>query len=79
MTQEEKQIRVNPKSLENLIPGGKPTQYDEPRKRRSPNVTDTGWDGSNKVLKALGYDSISSFLELLGRGDVSVPPAPKKD
>jgi hypothetical protein len=47
--------------------------YGEPTKTRSITVTRTAWLALKPLVKDAGYSSISEFLELIGRGEVSVP------
>ncbi|NJM74169.1 MAG: hypothetical protein HC862_31100 [Scytonema sp. RU_4_4] len=57
---------VNPKSIENLQPGGQP-RYDQPKRARNVSTTDTAWAG----LKELADErelSLAELLEQIGRG-----------
>ena len=57
---------VNPKSLQNLQPGGM-ARYEQPKRARNVSTTDKAWSG----LKELADErqlSLAEFLERLGRG-----------
>lgn len=62
---------MHPNSLANLK-DGRPPLFDEKKKVRAVSVTQTGWDGILQAAEAVGCDSISEFLERLGRGEVEV-------
>ena len=69
----------NPNSQKNLIHEGRPSSeaiYGEPTGNRTVTVTASGWEGVKRFVKEAGYRSPSEFLELLGRGMVSVPEKP---
>ena len=70
--------KIHPNSLANLTRDGRPLTYEEPKKIRSVSVTSTGWSGLQKTAQALGL-SISELIEQLGRGDLVVSPATKRD
>jgi hypothetical protein len=66
----------HPNSQKNLIHTGRPSSeelYGEPTGNRTVTVTASGWEGARKCIKEAGYRSPSEFLELLGRGVVSIP------
>lgn len=66
----------HPNSQKNLIHKGRPSSeelYGEPTGNRTVTVTASGWEGVKKYVKAAGYKSPSEFLELLGRGLVTLP------
>lgn len=65
-------VKVNPKSLENLIHEGRPPAFDEDKKRRTLTVTESGWEGAMAVAKSLECRGISEMIELIGRGQLSV-------
>lgn len=70
----------HPNSLDNLrYHEGRPQVYDEPKKQRNVTVTDKGWKGAREAIKSAGYDSLSEFLELLGRGEIAPPDPPTKE
>lgn len=50
--------------------------YGEPTGNRTVTVTQSGWEGVKSYVKKAGYRSPSEFLELLGRGVISVPQKP---
>lgn len=58
---------VNPISKRNLRHDGRPTDYGEPKRSRSPTVTDLGWRGVAGVARALGVRSPSELIEQIGR------------
>jgi hypothetical protein len=65
----------HPNSQKNLTHEGRPSSeeiYGEPKRNRTVTVTESGWDGVKEFVKAAGYKSPSEFLELLGRGAISV-------
>ncbi|MDJ0719745.1 MAG: hypothetical protein QNJ54_36905 [Prochloraceae cyanobacterium] len=65
----------NPNSLANLKPGcgGRHKTFEsEDKKKRNLSVTETGWQGSQLVVKKYGCKSVSEFLEKLGRGEVKI-------
>lgn len=66
--------QMNPNSLKNLTHEGRPPAFDEPKKKRYPSVTDTGWEGSQVAAQALGYSGVSELLENLGRGKLKIEP-----
>lgn len=69
----------HPNSQKNLIHTGRRSSeeiYGEPTGNRTVTVTLTGWQGARKAIKEAGYASPSEFLELLGRGVISVPERP---
>jgi hypothetical protein len=69
----------HPNSQKNLTHEGRPSSeaiYGEPTGNRTITVTASGWEGVKKYVKEAGYRSPSEFLELLGRGMVSVPEKP---
>lgn len=74
---------INSKSLQNLEARGRTPDWDEPKKRRYLFVTDPGFDGSLKVARSLGCNSVSDFLDKVGRGilvfSVPVPKEPSCD
>lgn len=66
----------HPNSQKNLTHEGRPSSeeiYGEPKQNRTVTVTDSGWEGVKNYVKEAGYKSPSEFLELLGRGEISVP------
>lgn len=66
----------HPNSQKNLTHEGRPSSeeiYGEPKQNRTVTVTDSGWEGVKGFVKEAGYKSPSEFLELLGRGLVSLP------
>ena len=65
----------HPNSLANLKPGkgGRPKGFKGvEKKRRSLTVSDDGWEGILPVIKQVGCNSVSDFLEKLGRGEVEI-------
>lgn len=63
----------NPKSLANLNREGRPSGeevYGEPKKKRTLTVTQGGWEGVVRAAKAAGCNSVSEYLERLGRGEI---------
>jgi hypothetical protein len=69
----------HPNSQKNLIRTGRISSeemYGEPTGNRTVTVTQSGWEGVKKHIKEAGYRSPSEFLELLGRGFISVPQKP---
>lgn len=70
---------INPKSLKNLEARGRTPDWDEPKQRRYLSVTDTGFDGALKLARSLGCNSVSDFLEEVGRHKlVLAVPVPKE-
>jgi hypothetical protein len=72
----------HPNSQKNLTHEGRPSSeeiYGEPKQNRTVTVTNSGWEGIKEFVKAAGYKSPSEFLELLGRGVISVPEKPKTE
>jgi hypothetical protein len=66
---------LHPNSRKNLTHEGRPSSeeiYGESKQNRTVTVTDSGWEGVKEFVKAAGYKSPSEFLELLGRGAISV-------
>ena len=61
----------HPNSLANLN-GGRPTIYEEEKKRRTLTVTESGWEGVTELVEDLGCSSVSDLLERLGRGQIKV-------
>ncbi len=60
----------HPHTLANLIHEGRPSSeevYGEPKKKRTLTVTESGWQGLVEASKATGCNSVSEFLELIGR------------
>lgn len=57
-------------SLANLRPQRK--LYDEEKKKRTLSVTESGWKGVIELVEATGCNSVSEFLEKLGRGEVKI-------
>lgn len=71
---------INPRSLENLKHEGRPPAFEEEKKRRTLTVTDSGWDGTMAVAKALGSRGVSELIELIGRGQLQVcAPSPEAE
>jgi hypothetical protein len=63
-------VGKNPESLKNLNRDGRPSGeeiYGEPKKKRTLTVTESGWQGAVKAVRALGYSSVSEYLERFGR------------
>ena len=60
----------HPNSLANLQSGQ--IKFEEKKKVRSVSVTQQGWNGIAQIAEASGCDSISEFLEKLGRGEVKI-------
>lgn len=61
---------MHPNSLGNLRHDGRPSAedvYGEPKRRRNISVTETGWEKASAKARALGYNSVSQFLEEWGR------------
>jgi hypothetical protein len=72
----------HPNSQKNLIHTGRPSSeelYGEPTGNRTVTVTASGWDGVKRYVKEAGYRSPSEFLELLGRGLLSIPRKTEMD
>ena len=70
----------HPNSQKNLTHAGRPSSeaiYGEPTKNRTVTVTESGWEGFRGLVKSAGYRSPSEFLELLGRGVISIPAKPQ--
>ncbi|MGR3280140.1 hypothetical protein ACSYAD_34375 [Acaryochloris marina NIES-2412] len=63
---------MHPNSLDNLIHEGRPTVFDEPKKRRYLTITETGWEGSQEIAQSTHCSGISDLLEKIGRGDLVV-------
>ncbi len=66
----------NPKSLDNLIHEGRPSGeeiYGEPKKKRTLTVTESGWQGLVEGARASGCNSVSEYLEKIGRGLTGEP------
>ena len=61
---------TNSKSLKNLEARGRTPDWDESKKRRYLSVTETGFDGSLKIARSLGCNSVSDLLEKVGRGEI---------
>lgn len=60
---------IHSNSLANL--SGRPKAYlDEAKKRRNLTVTETGWQGTQPIIRKLGCASVSEFIEKLGRGQI---------
>lgn len=66
----------NPNSLENLKLGGRKPDWGEKKRRHNVSLTDAAWEGTQAVLKAKGYASVSEFLEFLGREALVIPERP---
>jgi hypothetical protein len=69
----------HPNSQKNLIHTGRPSSveiYGEETKTRSITVTETGWTNAKQYVKESGYRSVSEFMEMLGRGIISIPTKP---
>lgn len=63
----------HPNSRENLIHQGRPSGkaiYGEPKKRRTLTITESGWQGLANAAKASGFNSVSEYLEQVGRNPV---------
>lgn len=58
---------TNPKSLQNLSREGRPALYNQPKRRRTLEITDAGWHGFTKFVKNAGYNSITDYIEKVGR------------
>ena len=52
--------------------GGRPREFDTPKKARGVTLTDEAWDNIKVLAKERGYRSTSEFLEMLGRGEVKL-------
>ena len=65
---------TNSKSLKNLEARGRTPDWDESKKRRYLSVTETGFDGSLKIARSLGCNSVSDLLEKVGRGELVISP-----
>ena len=61
----------NPASIKNLIHVGRPSIYDEPKKKRTLSITESGWQGITEAAKEAGCSSVSEYLERVGRGQVA--------
>lgn len=51
---------------------GRPLSFGVEKKKRNLTVTEEGWEGLQSVVKDLGCESVSEFLEKVGRGQVKV-------
>ena len=61
--------KTHPNKIANL--SGRPKAYlNEVKKRRNLTVTETGWQGSQPIIRKLGCASVSEFIEKLGRGQI---------
>lgn len=63
-------MSVHENSLNNLATGSKP-KHGTPKRPRNVSLTDDGWLG----LKKLAFEnqlSLAEFLELIGRGKISI-------
>jgi hypothetical protein len=62
----------HPNSRENLTyHEGRPTVYEERKKRREVLVTETGWEGFKQAAQSAGC-SASEFVERIGRGVLKI-------
>ncbi len=74
MSSEKYTTGKHPHSLANLTyRGGRPQEYGQEKKRRTLTVTEAGWEGATAAIEKLGCNSVSEFLEKLGRGDIALP------
>jgi hypothetical protein len=63
----------NPNSLANLTyREGRPAIFGVKKKQRTITVTEEGWEGARQAIEAAGCNSVSDFLEKLGRGEVRI-------
>lgn len=63
----------HPNSRSNLnFHNGRPQAYDEPKKQRYLSVTETGWQGMQRLASQLGCNSVSELLEQMGRSQIPV-------
>jgi hypothetical protein len=61
----------HPRSQENLIHEGRPSLYEENKKRREVLATETGWEGFKQIARELGL-SASELVEQIGRRRLTV-------
>lgn len=65
----------HPNSQANLIyHAGRPKAFGAEKKKRYLSVTDEGWNGAIEAVKASGCNSVSEYLEKLGRGEIVSTP-----
>mgnify|MGYP003467657542 FL=1 len=74
---------THPNSKKNLsLTQGRPSAVEiwgEATKTRAITATETGWKGVREAAIEAGYQSLSEFLEMAGRGVVSLPKKPEND
>lgn len=56
---------------------GRPKVFSTTKKKRNLTVTEEGWEGLKPVLESTGCNSVSEFLEKVGRGQIEVLSSPK--
>ena len=59
--------KIHSNSLANL--SGRPKAYLDEAKKDA-NLTETGWQGTQPIIRKLGCASVSEFIEKLGRGQI---------
>ncbi len=52
--------------------GGRPCDFETPKKNRSVSLTDKAWENIKITAKKHGYKTTSEFLEMLGRGEIKI-------
>ena len=63
----------HPNSLANLTyHKGRKSDYGKPKSKRGVTLTDEGWNGIKTLANQHGCNSVSDFLEKVGRGLVKV-------
>ncbi|MEM9805793.1 MAG: hypothetical protein AAF959_10980 [Cyanobacteria bacterium P01_D01_bin.56] len=67
---------IHPKSLENLNREGRPTVHSEKKKTHNISVTETGWQGIQERAREYGCNSVSEFVEKVGRMELNSFPTP---
>ena len=51
---------------------GRPKAFGAQKKKRNLTVTEEGWEGLQPIILELGCESVSEFLEKVGRGQVKI-------
>jgi hypothetical protein len=73
MAQETYMQGQHPNSLANLTHHkGRKSNYGTRKSKRGVSLTDEGWDGIKSLATEYGCNSVSDFLEKVGRGLVEI-------
>jgi hypothetical protein len=63
----------HPNSQANLVyHEGRPKVFGTKKLKRNLTVTETGWLGLQPIIQQVGCNSVSEFLEKVGRGELKV-------